>query len=390
MHRKVHISFLGIGFGHAMRMRNIAAMLKDKGFEVTFSSSGVPASYFTSLGLKGWSLEDFKHLWTAEGSFSFYELISRSKNLSSVTYHYLEKELSIIGKMHPDVLVSDSRLDALLAAKMFGIKTIAITNQLRILTTCARKRRSIKWLENLEANVLGMLWRSSDELLFPDLPPPYTISEENLCGITAIKGKEKFIGFLARTGSHPSKKTEELVNKMTEKRRKTLVFAPLSGPVTTVRPVLNQLVAAAKETSNRRVYVIALGQPSGLVQRPEIEGGFVYNWCEDVQGFFSLADVAVIRGGHSSIANCIIYGKPMIVIPIENHTEQYANARKVHKLGIGRMAELKNLDRQRLTDGIDTLLTDYSFTSKISSLSKIANRIDGVKYTVDQIIKYSN
>jgi UDP:flavonoid glycosyltransferase YjiC (YdhE family) len=80
----------------------------------------------------------------------------------------------------------------------------------------------------------------------------------------------------------------------------------------------------------------------------------------------------------------------MIVIPIENHTEQYANARKVHKLGIGRMAELKNLDRQRLTDGIDTLLTDYSFTSKISSLSKIANRIDGVKYTVDQIIKYSN
>jgi UDP:flavonoid glycosyltransferase YjiC (YdhE family) len=150
------------------------------------------------------------------------------------------------------------------------------------------------------------------------------------------------------------------------------------------------LVAAAKETSNRRVYVIALGQPAGLVQCSEIEGGFVYNWCEDVQGFFSLADVAVIRGGHSSIANCIIYGKPMIVIPIENHTEQYANARKVHKLGIGRMAELKNLDRQRLTDGIDTLLTDYSFTSKISSLSKIANRIDGVKYTVDQIIKYSN
>lgn len=310
--------------------------------------------------------------------------------MSSVTYHYLEKELSIIGKVRPDVLVSDSRLDALLAAKMFGIKTIAITNQLRILATCARKKRSIKCLENLEANVLGMLWRTSDELLFPDLPSPYTISEENLCDVTAVKGKEKFIGFLARNGSHASKKTEELVNKMTEKRRKTLVFAPLSGPVTTVRPVLNQLVTAAKETSNRRVYVIALGQPAGLVQRSEIEGGFIYNWCEDVQGFFSLADVAVIRGGHSSIANGIIYGKPMIVIPIENHTEQYANARKVHKLGIGRMAELKNLDGQRLTDGIDTLLTDCSFASNISSLSKIANRMDGVKYTVDQITKYFN
>jgi len=35
LHR-MHISFLGIGFGHAMRMRNIAAILKDKGFEVTF------------------------------------------------------------------------------------------------------------------------------------------------------------------------------------------------------------------------------------------------------------------------------------------------------------------------------------------------------------------
>ena len=290
--------------------------------------------------------------------------------------------------MHPEVLVTDSRLDALLAGKLYNIKTIAITNQLRILVTCTRRKKSIKGLENLEANILGMLWRTSDELLFPDLPPPYTISEENLYDIMTIKGKAKYIGFLTDNKARPSKKTEELVNRITENGRKPLIFVPLSGPVETIKPILNPIITAAKESSHQCTYLISLGQLNGIKQLSKIEGGFIYNWCEDAVGFFSLADAVIIRGGHSSIANGIIYGKPMMVIPIENHTEQCASARKVYKLGIGRMIEVKNLDKQRLVNEINILLADDLYTSKISTLSKTANHMNGTKYIVDQIIKY--
>lgn len=385
---KVHIAFLGIGFGHAIRMRSIAEKLRERGFQITFSTSGEPAAYFSALGLKGWKLEELAPLWTAGGSFSFHELISQSKNLSMTTYNYLKRELSIIESVRPDILIADSRLDAILAGKLFNIPTVAITNQLRILATCKRRNKSVKGLEEIEANFMGLFWRTADELLFPDLPPPNTVSEENLCDIAAVKGKAKYTGFISAEKIEPKPMIDRYVKEITDMRRKFLVFVPLSGPMETIKPVLNPIIEAAKRTSHECTYFISLGQPNGMEKFSKIEGGILCNWCEDANSLFSLADAVIVRGGHSSIANGIIYEKPMLVIPIQNHTEQYASARKVHKLGIGRTAEISQLDGEYITQELRHLLYDNSYKENIKVASKVASKMNGTQYIVEKVAKY--
>ena len=47
------------------------------------------------------------------------------------------------------------------------------------------------------------------------------------------------------------------------------------------------------------------------------------------------ADVLVINAGFSAISEGVYTGKPMAVIPVDNHAEQYVNAKTVEELGLG-------------------------------------------------------
>jgi len=47
------------------------------------------------------------------------------------------------------------------------------------------------------------------------------------------------------------------------------------------------------------------------------------------------ADVLVINAGFSAVSEGVYTGKPMAVIPVENHAEQYVNAKTVEELGLG-------------------------------------------------------
>ncbi|MGI0080522.1 MAG: hypothetical protein ACRECH_12975 [Nitrososphaerales archaeon] len=60
-----------------------------------------------------------------------------------------------------------------------GIPSVpTILNQISILFP-QRFRNTIvsKILERYEADILALMWNLGDEILFPDLPPPYTIAE---------------------------------------------------------------------------------------------------------------------------------------------------------------------------------------------------------------------
>jgi hypothetical protein len=50
---------------------------------------------------------------------------------------------------------------------------------------------------------------------------------------------------------------------------------------------------------------------------------------------FDACDVIVVQGGLSSISECIARSKFMVVVPIEDHPEQYLNAVQVEQLGLG-------------------------------------------------------
>lgn len=55
------------------------------------------------------------------------------------------------------------------------------------------------------------------------------------------------------------------------------------------------------------------------------------------------ADFLVINAGFSAVSEGVCMRKPLIVIPVENHAEQYINAKMVEELGIGFMASAEEM-----------------------------------------------
>jgi len=59
-------------------------------------------------------------------------------------------------------------------------------------------------------------------------------------------------------------------------------------------------------------------------------------------------EVVIVQGGLSSISECIARGKFMVVVPIDNHPEQFLNAVEVERLGLGIRSSLYELGRPNL------------------------------------------
>jgi UDP:flavonoid glycosyltransferase YjiC (YdhE family) len=63
------------------------------------------------------------------------------------------------------------------------------------------------------------------------------------------------------------------------------------------------------------------------------------------------ADMLVVNGGFSAVSEAFVMRKPLIVIPVPNHAEQWVNARTICELGVGTMACEEDLD-EALTQGL--------------------------------------
>lgn len=55
------------------------------------------------------------------------------------------------------------------------------------------------------------------------------------------------------------------------------------------------------------------------------------------------ADLLVVNGGFSAVSEAFVMRKPLIVIPVPNHAEQWINARTICDLGVGMMAKEEEL-----------------------------------------------
>lgn len=56
------------------------------------------------------------------------------------------------------------------------------------------------------------------------------------------------------------------------------------------------------------------------------------------------ADLMLVNGGFSAVSEAFALKKPMVVLPIPNHAEQWVNGRTVEKLGVGFMAREDDIE----------------------------------------------
>ena len=92
------------------------------------------------------------------------------------------------------------------------------------------------------------------------------------------------------------------------------------------------------------------------------------------------ADIMVINSGYSAVSEAVVLCKPIIVIPVPNHAEQYINATTIEKAGLGLVANIRNVEEK-----INEMITRFpEYVEKHRSFNCSRN---GAQLAADIIVK---
>lgn len=362
----------------------IAQELQNPKTNIRFSSFGEAVRYISMHGYDCMSVPPVEFAWSMEGAFSTKHSLA---NIPSWFLNFLRQingEFRNVMKYNPNVILSDSRLSSIVTAKFMGIPSIVILNQVKLLLSPRlREFRIARLFEKMNGEILGMMWTLADQILIPDLPPPFTISAHTIGNISSVTRKLQYVGFTTPKLRIPEEQISKVTRRLDFDRSKPIVFIHLSGPIETRAPVIRCALEAAKSLPGIQ-YIISEGNPEGDREPKRLAGlGWYYEWCPVRDEIFALCNLLVLRGGHVSISQAIQFGKPIVSIPIENHGEQLGNSEKISKIGMGVALNARQISAFNIVHAIQNVLNDPKYQKKANELMMLSKRLDGI----DNIVK---
>lgn len=379
----------GVGLGHASRLVMVADSLQRNDVHVRFSSYGEAAGYISMRGFKCVTVPPVEFAWSTEGGFSVKQSLANIPvwftNLSRQVNHEV-RNMTALG---PDVILSDSRLSPLMAAKLLRIPSIVVLNQVKLLLSPRLRQLAIARLfEKMTAEVLGGMWNMADRILVPDLPPPYTISAHNIWDVDSVSAKLEYIGFTAPRPHVREEQVQAVADKLGIDRSVPLVFVHISGPAETRMPMIKLALEATKKLGSMQ-FVFSEGRPNGSAEPKKLgQNIWYYEWCPVRDEVFMLSDIVVMRGGHTALSQAIQFGKPVVTIPIENHGEQLGNSENVASLGLGVMVHPKNVKPDQIAQAIVHVADSSEYKSKTAKLAEMTENLNGIENVVKIVQSY--
>ena len=380
----------GVGLGHASRLLMVADRLKQEGIDVQFSSYGEAVSYVSLRGYRCTTVSPVEFAWSMEGGFSVKDSIANVPVWFANFSKQVNQETRNMLYCTPDVVVSDSSLSPLMAARLLKIPSIVMLNQIKLLLS-PRLRDLVapRIFENVVGEFLGSMWAMAERVLVPDLPPPYTLSAHSIWDIGSASRKLEYIGFASPRPHIKQEQVVRVANMLGFDRSRPLVFIHISGPSQTRPAFIKVAVETAKRLDPKIQFVISAGNPSGKSDPRRIGRlSWYYEWCPVRDEIFAASDLLVLRGGHVALSQAIQFGKPVVTVPIENHGEQLGNCAKIAELGAGVMLHPKQLRPEQLADAIEKVLGDSHYNKKAAELQRLAEKLNGIDNVVQIVRSY--
>ena len=358
---RVYVAPCGIGLGHITRCEPIADALVAQGAQVVYSTYLDGLDYARRRGLPTLPTVPIGFKVKEDGTVDF-KMTAATSGFSLGVRRFLRQvtaEIRNIKRFKPDVVVSDSRVSSLVAGKLMHVPVALILNQYRVEIVGKPSTRKITPVERLFfliANIfwlffrtlLGGVWARSDVMLIPDFPAPYTISASNLAIPKRYKSKVKLIGPVVSGGLSRPASGGPLNSSLFFASRKSVIYAAVSGPKTERTVLANLLYDALTRFPGEYEIVVSRGEPNGRSDPVRRANLTVYDWVEDQDELLRASSLVISRAGHGTIMKAIMLGKPMILIPIPDHTEQYGNAKRASQLDLAEVIPQRELTAERL------------------------------------------
>jgi hypothetical protein len=370
--RRILISPLNWGFGHAGRMIPLAAELKRRGHEVIFGvdksliplvSNELPDITITEI--RGVRISYSRHL---PQYLCIFLQLPRIIASSVREYYHLRRMAS---RLQPDLIISDSRF----GFRHRKICSVYVTHQLRIAFP-----RWLRLMEPLGVRIHRMIISSFDLCVVPDYPGPVNLSgrlshdlplPDNICYCGPLS---RFGTVMPPAGDLPPSVSAAASGAASESAGRKLPRRPfccliLSGPEPQRSILLEKVTAAVTEmplailsatplqtelTGNREITVVT-NPDTATMKRYLVE-----------------AEVIIARAGYTTIMELVSLGRGAILIPTPGQTEQeylgrYLNRRlefvTVSQENIRPCALLRHISPAGTLTGIFNSTTDLLISS---------------------------
>jgi UDP:flavonoid glycosyltransferase YjiC (YdhE family) len=308
----------GLGLGNATRCHAIMQKLGEAGVGCSVATSGNGLWYFRQQRGVGEPVElNALHYGTAYGRISIVRTILSVPEYVAAIRRNARIIETVMDSLKPDAVVTDSTYWHR-RGRTRQVPFLAVNNA-DVVHTLYRRYADRPTSIRLQFHAVEEL-----DFLYHRMVPDVSLSPRLDITAEAPPAPYYRIGPIVRPECRPS-----LTNGPP-----TRILIMLSGSR------FGTAVHLKRAPANCTVDIVGRAGPDGSVRERCRYLGRVLNTPE----LAAKADMLVVNGGFSAVSEAFVMRKPLIVIPVPNHAEQWVNARTICELGVGMMAREEELE----------------------------------------------
>ncbi|MBN2014112.1 MAG: glycosyltransferase [Candidatus Altiarchaeota archaeon] len=366
---KAQIFMCGEGLGHTSRCLAVGERLLKEGHEAVFCAYGYSKKHIEGNGFTVQEIPSEIKLVGKSGSLSMRKSIEETlKGMDPLAY---PRVFNLVKKEKPEVVISDSYFLGAIAAKMNRTPLLFILNQTDPSTFFRNRGIDIALIGKFVKKFEDIIYRYIDNIIIPDFPPPYTVCEKNIPLKPEILDKVEFVGPLVRKRYDEVKAT---------KLAKPHIFSLVGGFGYRER-LLHNVIHAAEMMEGFNFTLVCGPNVDSEGLKDEVKDNVnVIDYMNNVFPYIKGSDVIIAPGGHSTIMECLSFGKPILSFPDMFHSEQQNNAEIVRKLGVG--MHLSYFTPPYMI--AECIKESMKFKKNCSTMKDFSNRMDGTKKVVEK------
>lgn len=351
----------GEGFGHIARDLAVAEALNRRGHTVIICTYGVSAQ--KARAESRFMVVDMpRHISAVErqGRLDTIKTILNSIIPTLMSPFSIAKAFFMVKKYDADAVVVDSYDLGLPAGLMAGKPVFSTFNCLSV----EGAYTGVPIISDIVIPFIGRtgtaLYEKFTTLMICDYSPPNTIAKYNCEGFAK---KLFYTGPQARESPDKLPSVEKIKKKL-GLGRFILVTRGRYGKESEISTILEDL---SKLT--RKHKVVVMGDEDRDLGNLQIRK---FDYRTYLQ-YLKACDLAITHGGHSTMMECCIFGKPMILIVADNYWERVGNARGAEELGIAEFIPFSKLTAAILHAAVDRMLKKKSGVKKFKELARKEN-----------------
>jgi hypothetical protein len=325
----------GLGLGNSTRCHAVIERLQQQGVKIHVVTSGNGIWYFCGRdGIE--SITEISSLYYSkkDGKISIANTLSSVVDFGRILHRNSKTIATLLDTVNPALVVTDSEY-TFWPAKKRGIPHVTLNNSDAVVA-------AYQTFGHIPPSIRAQYrFVEYSDYLFHKSIPNLSISPTLDPGISNICSNFRRVGPIVRQRYKP-----------TGNKDLSRVSVTLSGSAFGSQIHLN------KSTYPVEIDIIGRDAPDGWT----CENGVTYHGkIENTLPILQEADLAVVNGGFSAISEAFYMRKPLVVVPVPRHAEQWVNAKTIEKLGVGVMVSEEKIETGMLQalDQIDTFHAAY-------------------------------